>query len=142
MEPSEARAVGSTCLCLRVRKAARRVGRMFDEALSPVGLTNGQFSLLAMLAARDDWTMQGLADALGADQSSLTAALKPLERRGLVRTAAGADDRRVRRPALTPAGAALLDEALPLWRSAQDRAEAMVGGPGAERLRRDLSRLT
>lgn len=142
MDATQARAIGSACLCLQVRKAARRVGRLFDEALSPVGLTNGQFSLITMLAARDDWTMQALADALSTDQSSLTAALKPLERRGLVRTGVSGNDRRVRTPALTPAGTALLDKALPLWRTAQARAEAQVGGPGAERLRRDLSRLT
>lgn len=141
MDATEARVIGSACLCLQVRRAARRVGRLFDEALSPVGLTNGQFSLLTMLAARDDWTMQALAEALGADQSSLTAAVKPLERRGLLRIGQCAADRRVRTPTLTPAGTALLDRAVPLWRGAQARVEALVGGSGAE-LRRNLTRLT
>ena len=137
----EARAVGSACLCLSVRKAARRMARLYDDALSPVGLTNGQFALLTMLSARSDWTMQALAEALGTDPSSLTAALKPLARRGLVQTSPGEADRRKRLPALSEAGAALLDQALPFWRGVQAQAEAVLGKSAADRLRHDLARL-
>src|SRR3978361_166261 len=41
--------VRDTCLCLHVQRAARVLARRFDEALKPVGLTNGQFSLLMSL---------------------------------------------------------------------------------------------
>lgn len=77
-----------------------------------------------MLAARDGWPMQTLADALGLEQSSLSTAVKPLERRGLASRQPGADDARVRRLQLTADGRAALDTALPLWHRAQDRAEA------------------
>jgi hypothetical protein len=38
--------VRDNCLCLNVQRAARALARLFDEALRPLGLTNGQFSLL------------------------------------------------------------------------------------------------
>lgn len=41
--------VRDACLCLHVQRAARALARRFDEALRPVGLTNGQFSLLMAL---------------------------------------------------------------------------------------------
>ena len=41
--------VRDTCLCLHLQRAARAVARQFDERLRPVGLTNGQFSLLMSL---------------------------------------------------------------------------------------------
>ena len=37
------------CLCLAAQRAGRVLARRFDEALRPVGLTNGQFSLLTSL---------------------------------------------------------------------------------------------
>lgn len=114
---------------------------MYDEALAPLELTNGQFSMMTMLAARDDWSMQPLADALGLDRSTLTAALKPLQRRGLVQMRAGSEDRRVRQLRLTPKGSALLGQAQAVWRAAQAKAEATLGGEDAQALRRMLERL-
>jgi DNA-binding MarR family transcriptional regulator len=123
---NEYREIGSVCIALHLRRAARHVGRIYDEALRPAGINNGQFSLMAMLAAKDDWTMQELADSLGLDQSSLSAAVKPLMRRDLIVQEAAADDARVRRLRLTPAGRRLLDRARPLWRTAQRRAEELL----------------
>lgn len=42
-------AVRETCLCLHPQRAARPTGRRFDKALRPIGLTNGQFSLMMSL---------------------------------------------------------------------------------------------
>jgi len=55
--------VRDTCLCLHLQRAARAVGRRFDAALRPLGLTNGQFSLLMSLIARSRraWANLGLA---------------------------------------------------------------------------------
>ena len=41
--------VRDACLCLHVQRAARALARKFDEALRPLDLTNGQFSLLTSL---------------------------------------------------------------------------------------------
>lgn len=112
--------VRDRCLCLHAQRAARVLARRFDEALRPFGLTNGQFSLLMALNRPDGPRIADLVPLLGMDRTTLTAALKPLERRGLVRSAADAKDARARRLALTDAGRATLKAALPVWRSTHD----------------------
>ena len=72
------------CLCLHVQRAARMVARRFDEALRPLGLTNGQFSLLTSLNREEPATMGATATLLAMDRTTLTAALKPLQRGGYV----------------------------------------------------------
>ncbi|MBA4783527.1 MAG: winged helix-turn-helix transcriptional regulator [Rhizobiales bacterium] len=135
------RDIGNRCIALHLRRAARQVGRLYDDALRSVGINNGQFSLMAMLAAKDDWTMQELADALGLDQSSLSAAIKPLMRRQLLVKELGVEDARVRKLRLTSSGQRLLDEAQPLWRIAQDKAEALLGDHEPAALRSALRTL-
>src|ERR1700678_155382 len=88
--------VRAHCLCLHVQRAARALARRFDEAFRPVGLTQGQFSLLTSLNRPEPPTMGAVADLLALDRTTLTANLKPLERRGLVRVAVDAHDRRSR----------------------------------------------
>jgi DNA-binding MarR family transcriptional regulator len=119
------------CLCLDLQRAARTVARRFDEAFRPLGLTNGQFSLLMSLNRPDPPTLGGIAQLLAMDRTTLTAALKPLERRGLVRVALDATDRRIRRPALTPSGAKLLAAAVSTWHAAHAAIEGRLGAdPG------------
>src|SRR5919199_6958028 len=88
--------VRDTCLCLHVQRAARALARRFDEALRPVGLTHGQFSLLMALNRPEPAAMADVAALLAMDRTTLTANLKPLERRGLVAIDADAGDRRSR----------------------------------------------
>ena len=76
--------VRDTCLCLHIQRAARAVARRFDIALRPLGLTNGQFSLLMSLNRPKPPAMASVAALLAMDRTTLTANLKPLERRGLV----------------------------------------------------------
>ena len=75
--------VRDTCLCLHVQRAARALARRFDRALRPAGLTNSQFSLLNALNGPRPTTQGAVAALLGADRTTLTAALKPLIRQGL-----------------------------------------------------------
>src|SRR5271169_6045150 len=100
--------VRDACLCLHLQRAARAVARRFDEVLRPLGLTNGQFSLLMSLNRPEPPGMSSVSALLAMDRTTLTANLKPLERRGLVKVTVDAGDRRNRRLALTPAGRALL----------------------------------
>src|SRR6202163_3973269 len=89
--------VRDCCLCLHVQRAARALARRFDEVLRPLGLTNGQFSLLMSLNRPEPPGMAAVAHLLAMDRTTLTAALKPLERRGLVKVTTDAADRRGRR---------------------------------------------
>jgi DNA-binding MarR family transcriptional regulator len=103
------------CLCLHTQRAARALARRFDEALRPLGLTNGQFSLMMSLNRPEPPAMNAVAALLAMDRTTLTAALKPLERRGLVAAAVNPADRRSRLLRLTAAGRALLARAVPIW---------------------------
>ncbi|MDQ0390777.1 MarR family winged helix-turn-helix transcriptional regulator [Labrys monachus] len=133
--------VRDTCLCLHVQRAARRLARRFDEALRPVGLTNNQFSLMMALNRPSPPTMAPVAALLAMDRTTLTAALKPLERRGLVEIGTDPADRRSRLLALTPAGRSLLAAAVPIWQSTHAEVEARLPGADADQLRRDLAAL-
>ncbi|MCW2245424.1 DNA-binding MarR family transcriptional regulator [Azospirillum fermentarium] len=116
-----------SCLCLSVQRAARALARRFDEALRPVGLTNSQFSLLMALNRPEPARMRPVAELLGLDRTTLTAALKPLQRRGLVRVAHDPEDRRNRLLSLTDAGREVLADAVPIWRRVHGEIEAMAG---------------
>src|SRR6476660_5707093 len=121
--------VRDTCLCLHLQRSARAVGRRFDAALRPLGLTNGQFSLLMALNRPEPASLGGVAALLAMDRTTLTAALKPLQRRGLVKIAVDRQDRRGRRLSLTGAGRALLAKALPLWTETHNAIERQLAAP-------------
>ena len=104
------------CLCLHVQRAARALARRFDEALRPLELTNGQFSLMMSLNRPEPPSIGSVAELLAMDRTTLTAALKPLERRGLVTVSVDKEDKRSRRLALTAAGRAVLGKAFPIWK--------------------------
>src|SRR5262245_13711935 len=129
------------CLCLHVQRAARRVARQFDEALRPLGLTNGQFSLLTSLNRPQPARLGAVATLLAMDRTTLTAALKPLQRRGLVDVGIDAQDRRSRCLELTRQGRAVLAAAIPVWTRTHARVERQLEGVEPDLLRRGLTSL-
>ena len=134
--------VRDTCLCLHLQRAARAVARRFDEALRPLGLTNGQFSLLMSLNRPEPPAIGSVSALLAMDRTTLTANLKPLERRGLVRVKVDPADRRSRRLVLTSAGRTLLATAVPVWKREHAAIDRLLGGSDADRLRADLRALS
>ena len=116
------------CLCLHVQRAARALARRFDDALRPLNLTHGQFSMLMSLNRPEP-------------PSTLTAALKPLERRGLVRVAPDPADRRARRLTLTAQGRDLLAQAVPIWQTTHGELERNLPSGNANELRKSLQAL-
>src|SRR5579872_3380275 len=106
--------VRDACLCLHVQRAARALARRFDEVFRPLDLTHGQFSLLMSLNRPEPPSIGSVAALLAMDRTTLTAALKPLERRRLVEIDVDPSDRRGRLLALTPAGRRLLRTAVPI----------------------------
>jgi len=129
------------CLCLHVQRAARTLARRFDEALRPVGLTNGQFSLMMALNRPVPASFGPVAELLAMDRTTLTAALKPLERRGLVSIAVDPADRRGRLLTLTPDGLVLLASAVPIWQQTREAIEATMPDAAPETLRETLRSL-
>jgi DNA-binding MarR family transcriptional regulator len=117
--PIDPAKVLADCWCLNAQRAARRLARLYDEGLRPFELSHGQFSLLMLAAGLREAGVGRLAEELVMDRTTVTAALKPLERRGLVRTEASAIDLRQRLVRVTPSGLALLGRASAAWQQLQ-----------------------
>jgi len=132
---------GATCICLGVRKAARQVVRRYDDAFRPFGITSGQFSILAAMLRDGAVPIGHLADVLGMDRTTLNRNLKPLEGEKLIATTATREDRRVRGLILTTKGRALLDRAIPIWRTAQADSERRLAGTEWPKFRSQLEAL-
>jgi DNA-binding MarR family transcriptional regulator len=130
------------CLCLHVQRAARALARRFDEALRPLGITHGQFSLLNALNRPQPASMTSVATLLAMDRTTLTANLKVLERKGLAKIAIDKEDKRSRRLSLTPAGKALLARAVPVWKREHAAVERMLGKPDPDQMRAGLVSLS
>ncbi|MDX8526701.1 MarR family winged helix-turn-helix transcriptional regulator [Mesorhizobium sp. MSK_1335] len=128
----------SSCNNATLRRAARSLGRFYDDALAPSGLKGTQFGLLFQIHVGSEPTMGTIAEALIIDLSALGHTLKPLIRDGYVETFADKDDRRVKRVRLTPQGETKLDEAIKLWSVAQQQFEDRVGAEQAAKLRAAL----
>ncbi len=134
--------VRDNCLCLQVQRAARALARRFDEAFRPLNLTHGQFSLLNSMNRPEPASMTSVATLLAMDRTTLTATLKVLERRGLVKIAIDKEDKRSRRLSLTKAGKALLAAASPIWKREHAALEQMLAKPTPDQLRSGLNALS
>jgi DNA-binding MarR family transcriptional regulator len=86
--------------------------------------------------------MAPVASLLGMDRTTLTAALKPLERRGLVKITPDPNDRRSRILALTTKGRKLLAQATPTWQSTHEEIEKQIPAGSPEDLRQNLRALS
>ena len=128
--------VRDTCLCMHAQRAARSLARRYDAVLRPFGLTNGQFSVMMALNRPGRAQIADLADLLAMDRTTVTALLKPLERRGLVNISPIEKDRRTRSLTLTEDGRLALISALPAWKQMQAEIEEELAD--ADRLRSDL----
>ena len=130
-----------TCNCGALRQAARRVTKLYDDALAPIGLGVNQFSMLARLNLVGPSTIQDLARLLVMDRSTLGHLLRPLEKRGFVKLEVSEQDRRSRMVALTEAGKAVVAKARPRWAAAQRRFESTFGKEAALELRTVLKEI-
>lgn len=141
LSPSRAAEIAATCACFNVRKAARAITQLYDDALRPSGLRATQFTLLVFLGGRGPTSVTELADVTVTDRTTLTRNLAILEERGLIEIRPG-DDARVRLVELTPAGHRAVAAAVPLWERAQASLAELVGGERVARLRESLDAVT
>jgi DNA-binding MarR family transcriptional regulator len=123
------------CYCTHARRAAGQLTAFYDEALAPAGLRVTQFSLMRAVMRLEQPTISGLAQATGLDRSTLGRNLRVLQRQGLLRLGSGTDER-TRVVSLSEAGEAVIDAAMPHWRRAQERIEAVVAEESRTRLER------
>jgi DNA-binding MarR family transcriptional regulator len=125
-----------------VQRAARALARRFDDAMRPLDLTNGQFSLMMALNRPKPPAMTAVAALLVVDRTTLTAALKPLQRRGLIKVTIDPVDRRSRLMALTQKGRRLLARAVPVWERTHRKVEGLLPDGDPDGLRDNLRALS
>jgi DNA-binding MarR family transcriptional regulator len=129
------------CTNTALRRAARRLAQLYDDALAPLDLKATQISLMAEIERlsvdgnKEGPTLQDLAAQLAIQISALTHALRPLVRDGLVELRPDAEDRRTKHGVLTRLGRKRLAEAVGLWAAANDRVEDVLGRDSAATLR-------
>jgi DNA-binding MarR family transcriptional regulator len=142
LQPDIIELIGETCVCLRIQRASRTVGRQFDEVFRPLGLNNWQFSLLISLKQSQPPTVNELAEELGMDRTTTTKNLRPLERRRLLRICRDKEDGRVRRIVLTNTGEKLLVSAVEHWQIANDAVSSKFKKQEFAELRSSLDRIS
>jgi DNA-binding MarR family transcriptional regulator len=110
--------VSSQCVCTSLRMVTRSVNRLYDRALSEVGLRVTGYSIMSRLAEEGPLTISELAARLAMDRTTCTREVAPLVKSGLVAATIGSDRRR-RLVQLTDLGAQQRSAAYPLWERVQ-----------------------
>jgi len=130
--------VGGACACDKMRKAARKITRDYNEALKPAGVTATQFTILAAVCLKEGATLTELSSHLGMERTTFLRNLHPLERQALIKTY---DDGygRARSAKLTGKGVAVMENALPLWRQAQRSLRKRLGDDTWTRVHDELA---
>lgn len=113
MEPAE-----SACVCTSLRMATRSVNRLYDRALSQVGLRVTGYSIMSRLAEEGPLSIGELAGRMAMERTTCTREVAPLLESGLLERTVGSDRRR-RLLRLTSLGERKRAEAHPLWEGAQ-----------------------
>jgi DNA-binding MarR family transcriptional regulator len=131
----------AACACLAIRQSARKVTRLYDEALAPSGLKVTQFSLLNAIDRVPELSVNRLADILSIDRTTMVRNLKVLQKDGLVHIAKAEADNRRRELSLTERGEAMLAEARPLWAAVQAQLVDRMGEARYDALKSGLAAL-
>ena len=114
------------CLCANLRRAARALTQIYEDALRPAGLHGSQFTVLQTLSLARELTQGQMARLLAMDSTTLTRTLAIMERQGWIARREGAD-RREWRIQLSKAGRAKFERALPQWEKAQALVRKRLG---------------
>jgi DNA-binding MarR family transcriptional regulator len=113
-------------MCANIRRAARAITQLYDEALRPLGLTITQFTVLQALSDAGDITQGRLGEILAMDSTTLTRTLGIMNREGWISKVYGTD-RRERRLRLTAVGKSEFNRAVPHWRKSQETLRVQLG---------------
>lgn len=127
------------CTNSAIRRAARQLGQLYEDAMGDTGLKGTQFSLMSQIRYDGQPSMKALAETMRMDLSALGHTVKPLIRDGLVEIIADPDDRRVKRVRLTAQGKAKHEALISRWRVAQDRFDAVFGAEKSAEIRQALA---
>jgi DNA-binding MarR family transcriptional regulator len=125
------------CICASLRRTARAVTQLYEDALRPTGLRGTQFTVLQTLSLAGEVTQRQLGEILAMDSTTLTRTLNIMGRHGWIAKRRG-EDRREWRMRLSKAGKTQFKQAFPHWEKAQTRLRRQLG----EELSDNLMKLT
>lgn len=128
----------SSCYCILLRKASRRLSALYDEALEPYGINIGQFSHLRTVRRHEPVSLTELGELMELDRSTVGRNTKVLERMGLVEAVSGEDQREALLQ-LSEQGRALLRGAEPIWHDVQVKIDERLGADRTEELKQLLN---
>ena len=114
------------CGCAALRRAARAVTQLYDDALRPVDLRVTQFTILQVLDKVGSIAQGDLGHVLAMDSTTLSRTLRLMDKNGWIAGVPG-EDRRERQFSLTRKGRTQMERALPLWESVQKRLQKSLG---------------
>jgi DNA-binding MarR family transcriptional regulator len=114
------------CACANLRRAARAVTRLYNQALRPDGIEITQFTLLMALNLTGETSQGDLAELLALDSTTLTRMLSLVRKRRWVHLRPG-QDRRQRLVSLTGTGREKLQQAMPRWTQVQEDLQKAIG---------------
>lgn len=129
------------CYCINLRRTTNTITELYDNILSPTGLSVNQFSLLKNAARLEQCSISDLANYVGLERTTLTRSLKPLFEKGYL-VDASAEGKRNREILVTTAGKDILEIAGPLWESAQAKVEEHIGKERVTQLNEIISLLS
>ena len=129
------------CAWFNLRRAARSVTGVYDDALKPTGLRSSGFTLLATVAESEPISVGDLAEALFLDPTTMTRNLQVLRRHGLLSVSLRSSVRK-RFVTLLPKGRKALARSLPLWRRAQRKFVNKVGQKSWRAWQKELERIS
>lgn len=128
----------SPCYCSLLRTATRKIGAVYDDALTPLGINIAQYSLLRIIQRRQQVSFTELGRVAELDRSTVGRNVRVLERMALVETGRGEDDQREAVVTLTVRGTQVLEAAAPLWDECQREIETRLGSAKVKALREIL----
>jgi len=127
-----------TCTCAELRKAARAVTLLYDNAFKPTGLLSTQLSVLRIISKSDSLKVSQLAEELGMDRTTLTRNLSVLERQGFIKISPG-KDHRTRIVTITSSGSTSIAKTIPLWNEVQHNVKKQMGENAWREMMQSLS---
>jgi len=130
--------LGETCTCGELRKAARAITLLYDNAFKSSGLLSTQLGVLDAICNADSIKISDLAEKQGMDRSTLTRNLSVLEREGYIRISTG-NDHRTRIVVITNKGRNAVARAIPLWNDVQRTVKQQMGENSWRELMQNLS---
>jgi DNA-binding MarR family transcriptional regulator len=127
-----------TCTCAELRKAARAVTLLYDNAFKSTGLLSTQLSVLRIISKSDSLKVSQLAEELGMDRTTLTRNLSVLERQGFIKISPG-KDHRTRIVTITSSGSTSIAKTIPLWNEVQHNVKKQMGENAWREMMQSLS---